>query len=121
MVFLEPSATKLTRVKIDCNKLHKVGAYLIQITGNVLVVLFSLPYKPKLGSWCGLGLFPALDTRSKWDLMWRGRGKDMFYTKKRFGKSGKSFEHHNDHYTVVATMNLDQKAIIQVNINMKNL
>ena len=47
--------------------------------------------------------------------MWRGRGKDMFYTKKRFGKSGKWFEHHNDHYTVVATMNLDQKAIIQVN------
>ena len=39
----------------------------------------------------------------------------MYYTKKRFGKSGKSFEHHNDHYTVVATMNLDQKAIIQVN------
>ena len=87
----------------------------------VLVVLFSLPYKPKLGSWCGLGLFPALDTRNKWDLLWRGRGKDLYYTKKRFGKSGKSFEHHNDHYTVVATMNLDQKAIIQVNIYMKNL
>ena len=42
-----------------------------------------------------------------------------YYTKKYFYKQLSWFSHHNDRYTVVATMNLELKAIIQVYRNSK--
>ena len=55
--------------------------------------------------------------RYKWDIMWGGEDNGTYYTKKYFYKQLNWFSHHNDRYTVVATMNLELKAIIQVYLN----
>ena len=57
--------------------------------------------------------------RYKWDIMWKGEDNGTYYTKKYFYKQLSWFTHHNDRYTVVATMNLELKAIIQVYLNSK--
>ena len=57
--------------------------------------------------------------RYKWDIMWDGEDNGTYYTKKYFYKQLRWFTHNNDRYTVVATMNLELKAIIQVYLDSK--
>ena len=61
--------------------------------------------------------FMDIPPRYKWDIMWGGEDNGTYYTKKYFYKQLNWFTHHNDRYTVVATMNLELKAIIQVYLN----